>query len=62
VTKILADSAAYAEKLKTVSDEIIKAYPDISSLIIIGIQRRGVNIAKKIIEIINEKIVFLWVF
>ncbi len=56
MTKILADSAAYTEKLKTVSDEIINAYPDISSLIIVGIQRRGVNIAKKIVEIINEKI------
>ncbi len=55
MTKILADSVAYSEKLNSISEEIIEAYSDISTLIIVGIQRRGVNIAEKIVEIIIEK-------
>jgi len=55
VTKVLADSAAFAEKITFISEEIIKAYPDISTLIIVGIQRRGVEIAERIVEQIKNK-------
>ena len=55
MTKILADSLAYAEKLNSVSENIIQAFTDLDSLVIVGVQRRGVNIANEIFEIIKEK-------
>lgn len=53
--KLLADSAALAEKLKLISEEIIETCPDVSALIIVGIQRRGVEIAERIVELIKDK-------
>jgi len=53
--KIIADSKEISKEIESLADEIVADCPNISNLILIGIQRRGAQISQRILNVINEK-------
>ena len=54
MSKIIADSKDISEKIKSLAETIVADCPDISSLVFIGIQRRGAQISDRIVTFIKE--------
>jgi len=55
MSKIIADSKKISDKINVLADKIIADCPDVSNLILIGIQRRGAQISQRILNVINKK-------
>jgi len=53
--KIIADSEQISKRIESLADEIVNDCPNISNLVLIGIQRRGAQISERILDVINEK-------
>ena len=53
--KIIADSKQISIEIEKLADQIIDECPDVSNLILIGIQRRGAQISQRILNAINKK-------
>jgi len=53
--KIIADSKQISIEIEKLVDQIIDECPDVSNLILIGIQRRGAQISQRILNAINKK-------
>ena len=55
MSKIIADSKKISDEITVLADQIIAECPDVSNLILIGIQRRGAQISQRILNVINKK-------
>jgi len=55
MSKIIADSKKISDEITALADKIIADCPDVSNLILIGIQRRGAQISQRILNVINKK-------
>ena len=55
MSKIIADSKKISDEITALADQIIAECPDVSNLILIGIQRRGAQISQRILNAINKK-------
>jgi len=55
MSKIIADSKKISDEIDVLADKIIADCPDVSNLILIGIQRRGAQISQRILNVINKK-------
>ncbi len=55
MSKIIADSKKISDEILSLADKIVDDCPDISNLILIGIQRRGAQISQRILNVIKEK-------
>lgn len=55
MSKIIADAKKISEKIEILANKIIEDCPDVSNLVLIGIQRRGAQISQRILDFINQK-------
>lgn len=55
MSKIIADSKEVLSKIESLADKIVADCPDISNLVLIGIQRRGAEISQRLLKFINQK-------
>jgi len=55
MSKIIADSKEVLSKIESLADQIVADCPDISNLVLIGIQRRGAEISQRLLKFINNK-------
>lgn len=53
--RVILDKSAIAASLKTIAERILSCHKSGSTLALIGIQRRGVPLAKRLKEILNKK-------
>ena len=53
--KILMDATDIARTLERLAYQIIETHGDVENLLLVGIQRRGVDISKRLVEILEKK-------
>jgi len=52
--KTIADSCAFTDKLDSLADAVIHGCPNISDLVLVGIQRRGTQLAERLARTIEK--------
>ena len=53
--RTILDARAFDRTLRRIADEIVELNEGVDDLIIVGIQRRGVQLADRIVSLVNER-------